>query len=178
MVTRYKNSPAIMAWELANEPRCAGDAVRNLPSSGNCTAALLTQWTDEMSTYIRSLDPYHLITWGGEGGFNDPSNEDWAYNGSDGGDFDATIALQNIDFGVFHTYPDWWSKTVEWANQWIRDHAASGRKAGKPVVHEEYGMFSLSSAPPFNRTKLTSHAHRLVDTRRTTAISQQNRSCQ
>ncbi|THX26087.1 cellulase [Aureobasidium pullulans] len=145
MVTRYKNSPAIMAWELANEPRCAGDAVRNLPSSGNCTAALLTSWTDEMSTYIRSLDPYHLITWGGEGGFNDPSDVDWAYNGSDGGDFDATIALQNIDFGVFHTYPDWWSKTVEWANQWIRDHAASGMKAGKPVVHEEYGWLTASA---------------------------------
>jgi mannan endo-1,4-beta-mannosidase len=35
-------------------------------------------------------------------------------------------------------YPDWWSKTVGWTNQWIKDHADAGARAGKPVVHEEY----------------------------------------
>lgn len=35
-----------------------------------------------------------------------------------------------------------WSKTVEWANQWIIDHATVGRTAGKPVVHEEYGWLT------------------------------------
>ncbi|KAH6984354.1 glycoside hydrolase superfamily [Ilyonectria sp. MPI-CAGE-AT-0026] len=141
MVTRYKHSSAIMAWELANEPRCGADGVRNLPRSANCTPELLTEWTEEMSAYIKSLDPNHLVTWGGEGGFNRES-DDWAYNGSDGGDFDHELTLSNIDFGVFHTYPDWWSKTVEWSNQWIRDHAASGAKAKKPVVHEEYGWLT------------------------------------
>ncbi|KAI0886599.1 glycoside hydrolase family 5 protein [Annulohypoxylon maeteangense] len=140
-IERYKDSPTIMAWELANEPRCGGDSVRNLPVSGNCTAATLTTWIDEMSSFIKSLDGNHLVTWGGEGGFNRDS-EDWAYNGSDGGDFDATLALESIDFGVFHTYPDWWTKTVAWADQWIRDHGEAGRRAGKPVVHEEYGWMT------------------------------------
>lgn len=142
MVTRFKDSPAIFAWELANEPRCGADGTRNLPRGPDCTPDLLTEWTDEMSTYIKSLDSNHLVTWGGEGGFNDPSNADGFYNGFDGGDFDAELALPNIDFGVFHSYPDWWSKTVEWTSQWIRDHAASGRAAGKPVVHEEYGWLT------------------------------------
>jgi hypothetical protein len=31
-------------------------------------------------------------------------------DGSDGGDFDHEIALDTIDFGVFHSYPDWWTK--------------------------------------------------------------------
>jgi mannan endo-1,4-beta-mannosidase len=141
MVTRYKDSPTIMAWELANEPRCGADGVRNLPRSENCTVATITAWIEEMSAYIKSLDPHHLVTWGGEGGFNIES-DDWAYNGADGGDFDHELSLPDIDFGVFHSYPDWWSKTVEWTNQWIRDHAASGRKAGKPVVHEEYGWLT------------------------------------
>ncbi|KAI0381301.1 glycoside hydrolase family 5 protein [Hypomontagnella monticulosa] len=141
VVTRYKDSPAIMAWELANEPRCGADKVRNLPTSGNCTADTLTKWIDEMSGFVKSLDPDHLVTWGGEGGFNRES-DDWAYNGADGGDFDAELALPNVDFGVFHTYPDWWTKTVDWTNQWIRDHAAAGREAGKPVVHEEYGWMT------------------------------------
>ena len=58
-----------------------------------------------MSAFVKELDPNHLVTWGGEGGFNRES-DDWAYNGADGGDFDAEIAIDTIDFGVFHTYPD------------------------------------------------------------------------
>ncbi|KAF6793824.1 mannan endo-1,4-beta-mannosidase C [Colletotrichum sojae] len=141
MVTRYKDSPAIMAWELGNEPRCGADGVRNLPRSDDCTPERLGAWIEEMSAYVKSLDKHHLVTWGGEGGFNIES-DDWAYNGADGSDFDHELALPNIDFGTFHSYPDWWSKTVEWTEQWIRDHAASGRAVGKPVVHEEYGWLT------------------------------------
>ncbi|KAJ0426715.1 mannan endo-1,4-beta-mannosidase C [Aspergillus carlsbadensis] len=142
MVTRYRNSPAIMAWELANEPRCGADGVRTLPrSEAGCTPDLITSWIDEMSTYIKRLDRQHLVTWGGEGGFNYDS-DDWAYNGTDGGDFDEELKLPNVDFGVFHSYPDWWSKTVQWTDQWVRDHARVGREVGKPVVHEEYGWLT------------------------------------
>ncbi|AEO71901.1 glycoside hydrolase family 5 protein [Thermothielavioides terrestris NRRL 8126] len=141
MVTRYRDSPTIFAWELANEPRCGGDAVRNLPRSDNCTPETLDAWIAEMSAYIKTLDRRHLVTWGGEGEFNRQS-DDWAYSGADGGDFDNELAIDTIDFGVFHSYPDWWSKTVEWTDQWIRDHAAAGRRAGKPVVHEEYGWLT------------------------------------
>ena len=128
-----------MAWELANEPRCGADSVRNLPPSTECTPQLVTEWIDEMSTFIKGLDSHHLVTWGGEGFYNIES-DDWAYNGSLGGDFDAQLALKNIDFGTFHSYPDFWERTVEWTNQWIVDHAESQRKCGKPVVHEEYGL--------------------------------------
>ncbi|KAI2466171.1 glycoside hydrolase family 5 protein [Annulohypoxylon bovei var. microspora] len=157
-VARYKDSATIMAWELANEPRCGGDATRNLPVSGNCTTATLTSWIDEMSAFVKSLDPNHLVTWGGEGGFNKGS-DDWAYNGADGGDFDANLALPSIDFGVFHTYPDWWTKTVPWTDQWIKDHAAAGREAGKPVVHEEYGWMTpevreQNGIPAVNETRI------------------------
>lgn len=95
-----------------------------------------------MSTFIKSLDPDHMVTWGGEGGFNQAWNLDSFYNGGDGGDFDHELSLPNVDFGVFHTYPDWWSKSLPWVASWIRDHAKSGRAAGKPVVHEEYGWMT------------------------------------
>jgi mannan endo-1,4-beta-mannosidase len=133
-----------MAWELGNEPRCEADGVRNLPRSSNCTTDLLTAWTDEMSTYIKSLDAHHLVTWGGEGQFNRVS-DDWAYNGADGCDFDKQLALKHIDFGTFHSYPDWWSKTVAWTNQWIQDHAAAAKNASKPVLHEEYGWLTAAA---------------------------------
>ncbi|KAF7197916.1 putative mannan endo-1,4-beta-mannosidase C [Pseudocercospora fuligena] len=106
MVTRYKNSPAIMAWELANEPRCGADPDRNLPRSpGDCTPGLLTAWKDEMSTYIKSHDPNHLVTTGSEGQYTRFNPDDAFYNGTDGGDFLAELSLPNVDFGTFHTYP-------------------------------------------------------------------------
>ncbi|KAK3386783.1 endo-1,4-beta-mannosidase-like protein [Podospora didyma] len=142
MVTRYKDSPAIFAWELANEPRCGADGVRNLPRSTACNAEVMGAWIAEMSAYIKSIDPNHLVTWGGEGEFNWGSTTDWAYSSGDGGDFDHELSIATIDFGTAHLYPDWWSKSVEWSNQWIRDHAAAGRKAGKPVVLEEYGWLT------------------------------------
>ncbi|KAF1835610.1 glycoside hydrolase [Decorospora gaudefroyi] len=141
MVTRYAHSPAIMAWELTNEARCGADGTRNLPRSTTCTPNTLTTWIAEMSTYIKTLDADHLVTWGGEGEFNRIS-ADGFYNGYDGGDYDAVLALPNIDYGTFHSYPDWWSKTLEWTTQWIVDHADASRAVGKPVVHEEYGWLT------------------------------------
>ncbi|PSK38122.1 hypothetical protein B9Z65_1313 [Elsinoe australis] len=143
VVNRYKDSPAVFAWELANEPRCGADGTRNLPRSpAGCTAETITSWMSEMAAFVKSLDPNHLVTTGSEGAFNIQGNADGFYNGYDGGDFDAELADPNVDFNTFHSYPDWWSKTVDWTSQWIRDHAASGRKLNKPVVHEEYGWLS------------------------------------
>lgn len=89
-----------------------------------------------MSTFIKSIDSDHLVTTGSEGGFNRESS-DWTYNGADGTDFDAEVKLKNIDFGTFHSYPQAWSKTTQWVETWIHDHAEAGN--GKPVLHEEYG---------------------------------------
>ncbi|KAF4555520.1 Cellulase (glycosyl hydrolase family 5)-like protein 1 [Elsinoe fawcettii] len=142
-VNRYKDSPAIFAWELANEPRCGADGTRNLPRSpAGCNPDVVTKWMAEMAAHVKSIDRNHLLTTGSEGAFNIAGNPDGFYNGYDGGDFEAELRIPQVDFNTFHSYPDWWSKTVEWTSQWIRDHAASGRKVGKPVVHEEYGWLS------------------------------------
>ena len=50
---RYMDEPAILAWELANEPRCVGDDGRPL-SDGIDT---LVGWVEEMSAYVKSMDP-------------------------------------------------------------------------------------------------------------------------
>ena len=97
VVTRYRNSSAVFGWEVTNEPRCGADGVRNLPRGPNCTLALVTEWVKEISTYIKGLDPWHLIGVGDEGFFNEPGREDWAYNGTHG--------VDTIDFGTYHTYP-------------------------------------------------------------------------
>lgn len=160
IVTRYKDSPAIFAWELGtysllfldrvltksspgNELRCGADGTRNLPRSpSGCNVQVVTKWADELSTYVKSLDPDHLVTFGDEGFFNDanPADpSDWAYTGADGVDFVENLKLESIDFGTFHLYPDWWSKTVDWATTFVTRHAEAQAEVGKPVILEEVG---------------------------------------
>lgn len=142
-INRYKDSPAIMAWQLANEPRCGADGVRNLPRSADCDHKRMAAWVQDISAYIKKLDPYHLVSTGSEGEFNFPNRtDDWAYSSSDGGDFYGELSLPNVDYGTFHLYPDWWSRTRAWGTQWVKDHAAAQYSVGKPVVFEEYGWLS------------------------------------
>jgi mannan endo-1,4-beta-mannosidase len=138
IISRYKSSPAIFAWELGNEPRCGADGKRNLPRSANCTSDTITTWAKDISRYIKSLDSNHMVTVGTEGFFNGVS-DDWAYNGTDGVDSETLLKLDNVDFGTFHLYPDWWSKTVEWATNFTIAHTNLQHKLHKPVISEEYG---------------------------------------
>jgi mannan endo-1,4-beta-mannosidase len=163
VVTRYKNSPAIFAWELANEPRCGADGTRNLPRSPgtNCSHVVMDGWIAEMGRFIKGIDTRHMVTWGGEGEFYEPGNADWAYAGADGGHFYNELAINEMDFGTFHAYPDWWSKTAEWTNRWIEDHAEAQVKLNKPVLFEEYGWLNpadrlawLNRVVPANETRV------------------------
>ncbi|GMF33540.1 unnamed protein product [Phytophthora lilii] len=93
--------------------------------------------------YIKSLDSNHLVATGSEGFMNTNSSV-YLYSGVSGVDFDANLAIDSIDYGAYHAYPDGWSvdpsEFVSWGEKWINDHVASGKKAGKPVVMEEYGV--------------------------------------
>jgi mannan endo-1,4-beta-mannosidase len=134
----YKDDPAIFAWELANEPRCRNYGPHDRLQ--DCSAATLTAWAGEMSAYIKSLDPNHMVAVGDEGFFNRKGQPTEQYNGKDGADHEAFLALGSIDFGTFHLYPDSWSTAVNWGNKWITDHIDAAQKAGKPTVLEEYGL--------------------------------------
>jgi mannan endo-1,4-beta-mannosidase len=93
-----------------------------------------------MSEHIKALDPNHLVAVGDEGFFNRPGPGEEAYTGKDGVDHEAFLALPSIDFGTFHLYPDVWSTSPRWGNQWVIDHVEAAQRAGKPTVLEEYGI--------------------------------------
>ena len=95
-VTRYKDEPTILGWELANEPRCTGSTglvllviSRNShinvnppvfrTSTGTCKTTTITEWVAEMSAFIKSIDSNHLVAIGDEGFFNDPGNPSYPY---------------------------------------------------------------------------------------------------
>lgn len=163
LVDRYKHSTAIFAWELANEPRCGADSTRNLPRSpSGCSYVQMDKWMAELGSFVKSIDNTHMVTWGGEGEFYEEGNTDWAYAGADGGNFYAELKLPEMDFGTFHLYPDWWSKTVGWANKWVSDHGDAQRSVNKPVLFEEYGWLNpadrlawLGRTVPANETRVS-----------------------
>lgn len=93
VVARYKDSSAVFAWELANEPRCSG-----------CSTDVIYKWATETSAYVRSLDAKHMITLGDEG-FGVPGASSYPYGTSEGVDFVKNLGIKDLDFGVFHMYP-------------------------------------------------------------------------
>ncbi|HDU5044751.1 TPA: cellulase family glycosylhydrolase [Klebsiella aerogenes] len=128
----YNEEPTIMTLQLTNEARASSDP------SGD----LLVNWTKEMSDYVRTIAPNHLISLGSEGFFNRKGENDWTYNGSEGVDWERIIQLPNINYEVIHMYTDQWGKknAEQWGSKWIKDHLDAGKLANKPVVLEEYGI--------------------------------------
>ncbi|KAF2668139.1 putative mannan endo-1,4-beta-mannosidase A [Microthyrium microscopicum] len=133
IIERHKESTAVLAWELANEPRCKG-----------CDTKVVTEWARETSKWIKSVDSKHLVAVGDEGfGVKvDGKAGDYSYSHGEGTDFASLVALPDIDMGTFHLYPDHWNVTVAWGNSWIQHHAAVCVANNKPCLFEEYGVMA------------------------------------
>ncbi|KAG8527932.1 uncharacterized protein KY384_006848 [Bacidia gigantensis] len=133
VVTRYASSPAILAWELANEARC---------QESNCNKGqVLTDWADQISSFIKTLDPNHLVTFGGYGYLSDGPCCDFQYDGDSGEDHSAILKLPSIDFGTVHhytqddTYPG-----LQYGMDWFKAHNQASVAANKPMIVEELGV--------------------------------------
>lgn len=135
----YKDDPTLFAWQLANEPRVRNYTKYDSPGEGY-DQTTITAWATEMAQYVRSIDPHHLISVGDEGFFWHDGGKDDFYRGADGVDHDALLRIPDVDYGTFHLYPDHWGVGTTWGDQWIVDHIAAARAAGKPTVLEEYGI--------------------------------------
>ena len=128
----YYQDPTIMAWQLANEPR------------GLSNAAAFNRWIRNTASYIKSLDPLHLITVGTEGETPWPNYAglNFAENHSD----------SNVDYSTIHIWAQNWgwydplkqeqtySRAKELMQDYINDHARKAVQMGKPLVIEEFGL--------------------------------------
>ncbi|EEU33793.1 uncharacterized protein NECHADRAFT_89136 [Fusarium vanettenii 77-13-4] len=142
VVQRYRDSDAIFAWELANEPRCPG-----------CDVDVIYQWAAATSKYVKSLDPGHMVTLGDEG-FGVDGGSSYPYQKVEGTDFAKFLTIETLDFGTIHLYPSHWSESYEWGNEWVTAHAKACVKAGKPCLLEEYGAIGEHCArqAPWQKT--------------------------
>lgn len=146
----YKDSKALMAWEIANESRCfVNDELHKYK---------FIEWIDEQSTLIKSLDPNHLVTTGSEGEHG--CEDDMRL-------FNAIHTLPNIDYACIHIWPNNWGWIGKFnqnydADKTIKEDAPDPivdnvkvacdstlayinrayrlmEKAGRPIVLEEFG---------------------------------------
>ncbi|MBC8592943.1 beta-mannosidase [Oscillospiraceae bacterium N12] len=130
---KYIDDPAIMAWQIGNEPRAFGE-------ENKVSYAL---WIQDVASLIRELDPNHLISTGSEG-----------YQGTEGDIqlWELIHSYQNIDYMTIHIWPyNWgWAKkddlagtldySIEQTEIYIRQHLAIAEKYRKPLVIEEFGF--------------------------------------
>jgi mannan endo-1,4-beta-mannosidase len=134
-----------------NEARCSGD----LCSSSSCTglSGTLHTWYKSQAAFVKSLDPHHMVTSGGEGQFaiTDPTADclstlcinDYSFNGGAGEDFAGDLDIEDLDFAVYHLYPLYWEvgldhpgsnvTLAQWGAFWITQHAKAAKKAKKPL---------------------------------------------
>lgn len=75
----------------------------------------LQSWLEEMSAFLRSEDPNHLIAIGSEGFF--AGDTDYAAHNPQewgkllGQDWLRNLAIQNIDFATIHVWPKNWNRS-------------------------------------------------------------------
>ncbi len=135
----YSQSPAIMAWQIANEPRpFAQESMRPF-----------AEWIAETAGLIKSIDPNHLVSIGSEGSWGCENSIDlWSEIHSD----------PNVDYATIHIWPYNWSwvrpetltdsvdTAISNTDAYIAAHhhalaalAGGDRSKLKPLVLEEFG---------------------------------------
>lgn len=130
---KYADDPAIMSWQIGNEPRAFSEEAKQP----------FAQWLSEASALIRSLDKNHLISIGSEGSWgceNDMSL------------YEQICADRNIDYMNIHLWPYNWSwahqrtlrkdlkRSCENTKKYIDEHLVVADRLNKPVVMEEFGF--------------------------------------
>ena len=142
---KYADDPALMAWQIGNEPRAFSEE-NKVP---------FAHWMAEVAAQIKSLDANHMVASGSEGS--------WGCEG-DIALFEQVHADPNIDYLNIHIWPYNWGwvkedsllemlpQAKENTRKYIEEHLAVGAKYKKPVVLEEFGFprdgFQFSKGTP------------------------------
>ena len=129
---KYVDDPAIMAWELGNEPRPMRASANND----------YKKWISSVAATIKLKDKNHLVTIGHEGIMGSESLPL----------FEEIHAIPNIDYLTIHIWAKNWGwfsgdkieegfpNVMEKATAYIDQHVAVAKRLNKPLVIEEFGL--------------------------------------
>jgi mannan endo-1,4-beta-mannosidase len=119
----YRDDPTIFGWELMNEAQAI---------TGRW--AERRAWFAEMSAYLKSLDPNHMIAPGAWGYRSSSERREWL----------ADHAIPTIDYCDVHSYPrddhDSFVDSPTALKEFIENRAAAAFSIKKPLVLGEFGM--------------------------------------
>lgn len=128
----YRESPAIMSWQIANEPRAFSEEGKEA----------FAQWIGECAAEIKRIDPDHLVSTGSEGSWGCENDMDlWV----------RIHSYPEVDYANIHIWPYNWQwissgdvqGTVDAgivkSEEYITAHEKAIAPLGKPIVIEEFG---------------------------------------
>jgi len=119
----YRDDPTIFGWELMNEAQAI---------TGRW--AERRAWFAEMSAYLKSLDPNHMIAPGAWGYRTSSERREWL----------ADHAIPTIDYCDVHNYPrddlDSFVDSPAALKEFIENRAAAAFSLRKPLLLGEFGM--------------------------------------
>ena len=128
----YSESPAIMSWQICNEPRAFSQEGKEA----------LLRYIDRASQAIRAIDKNHLISTGSEGSFGCEVDIDlWK----------RIHSLPTVDYATIHIWPFNWQwvtepalttgaqQAVDYAMEYATEHIDTIAPLKKPLVIEEFG---------------------------------------
>jgi mannan endo-1,4-beta-mannosidase len=157
---RYADDPAIMAWQLANEPRPGGgEAV------AGANMAAFDGWVSATARLIKSIDPHHLVSTGSEGLKGCVEDEDCVI---------AEHRLPEVDYLTAHVWPlNWaWVDDKDLAGSWdageakvrayLETHVRLATRLGKPLVIEEFGFPRDAGYGPGTPTRWKDRFYELI----------------
>lgn len=128
----YSESPAIMAWQVCNEPRAFSK--EGLPA--------LCDFLVSTARLIKSIDKNHLVSTGSEGLVGFEMQLDW---------WTRLHAVPEIDYACIHLWPATWQwvkrdrvfddveTAMDRSSEYIQQHYNAIHPYGKPLVLEEFG---------------------------------------
>ncbi|HEV8369995.1 MAG TPA: cellulase family glycosylhydrolase [Pyrinomonadaceae bacterium] len=119
----YRDDPWIFGWELMNEAQV---------TTGRWSER--RSWIVEMSEYLKSLDPNHMIAPG-----------DWGYrSAAERREWLLDHAIPTIDYCDVHLYPrddhDSFVEAPAALKEFIDNRVAAAFSIGRPLVFGEFGM--------------------------------------
>jgi hypothetical protein len=127
VVRRYRNDPAILAWQLMNEAEV--NPSRDATVCSEDAAATLEAFAADMSALVRSIDPNHLVSLGTIGG---------GQCGTQGAEYADVHAVSTVDLCEYHDYQPGAIPGDEFNGLQVRiDQCAD---LGKPLIVGEAGV--------------------------------------